>query len=99
MERKEQELLVGRIVQQRDLYRAFLCKHDSAILGEASSPEEVTVLAMAQQQSDRIKTLEQVNLELVGTVKRLESEAEKAVRDKDGTDENVWPAWTRSAKT
>jgi nucleoprotein TPR len=88
-ERKEQELLVGRIVQQRDLYRALLCKHDSAILGETSSPEEVTALTMAQQQSDRIKTLEQNNLELEGTVKRLQSEADKVVREKEGMEERL----------
>ena len=88
-ERKEQELLVGRIVQQRDLYRALLCKHDSAILGEATSPEEVTALTMAQQQSDRIKMYEQTNMELEATVKRLQSETDQAVREKEGIEERM----------
>jgi nucleoprotein TPR len=88
-ERTEQERLVARIVQQRDLYRALLCKHDSAILDESSSSEEVTALDMAKQQSERIKKYEQDNMEMEANLKSMRSERDRAVRDKEAIEERL----------
>jgi chromosome segregation ATPase len=86
-ERKEQEILVERIVQQRDLYRALLAKHDSNMLGSES--DELTALEMAKQQSERAKKLEHQNKELEGDLKAVRAEMERVAGDKEAMSERL----------
>ena len=88
-QQKEQEVLIEKIVQQRDLYRALLCKHDSAILTNNTNVEEVSALKMVQQQSERMKQYEKENLELHTTIKQLQSELDRTLRDKEHNDEKI----------
>ena len=88
-QQKEQEVLIEKIVQQRDLYRALLCKHDSAILTNSTNVEEVSALKMVQQQSERMKQYEQENLELHTTIKQLQAELDRTVRDKEHNEEKI----------
>ncbi len=78
-ERRRQEVMVESIVQQRDLYRALLAKHDSQILG--STEDEVSALQLVKRQSARTKTLEEEKSNLENDLAR--ARAELAVVDKD----------------
>ena len=50
------------IVQQRDLFRALLSKHDSKLLG--TEDEEATAIEIMKRQSERANTIETENQEL-----------------------------------
>jgi nucleoprotein TPR len=84
--RKQQETFVNAIVQQRDLYRALVAKHDGNILG---SEEEHSALEIVKQQSVRSKALEQecqrVSKELADT----KAQIDRFCRDKEAAEERV----------
>lgn len=80
-EREEQEHYVVSIVQQRDLYRLLLQKHDASILGSES--EELKSLDVAKQQAERAKKLEQRNTVLESELAAAQHQATAAARTKD----------------
>jgi nucleoprotein TPR len=80
-EREEQEHYVVSIVQQRDMYRLLLQKHDAGILG--SEGDELKSLDVAKQQADRAKKLEQRNTALETELAVAQHQAAAAARTKD----------------
>ena len=87
-QRKEQEAMVQKIVQQRDLYRALLNTQDNqALAGDDASG--VTALTVAQTQAERAKTLEQRVVALDAQVSKCESEVHSATRDKENAEERL----------
>lgn len=85
-DRQQQERLVSSIVQQRDLYRALLSKHDSKLLSE---DEEITALELTKRQSDQMKTLQDKNLELETNLVSAKSDVDRAVREKEAAAERL----------
>ena len=86
-QRRQQESLVAGIVQQRDLYRALLAKHDSKLLGNEA--EEVTAIELTKRQSDRAMALEEKNLELENELASARADLDQANRDKDNINERL----------
>jgi nucleoprotein TPR len=86
-ERKSQMVFVESIVQQRDLYRTLVSKHDSHILGSQS--EEETALTIVKQQSERTKTLEYRNDQLENDLHTARGELGAIAREKEATSERL----------
>ena len=86
-DRQQQEQLVAKIVQQRDLYRALLSKHDSKLLG--SEEEEVTAIEMTKRQSEKAKALEMKNEDLEMELAKAKGELDRISRDKDTISERL----------
>jgi nucleoprotein TPR len=86
-DRRQQETLVAGIVQQRDLYRALLAKHDSKLLG--TEEEEVTAIEMTKRQSERAKALQQTNDALENDLATTRGELDRCHRDKEITSERL----------
>jgi nucleoprotein TPR len=86
-DRQRQMVLVESIVQQRDLYRTLVSKHDSNILGSPS--EEATALTIVKQQSERTKTLECRNDQLENDLHAARGELGAIAREKEATSERL----------
>lgn len=86
-ERQRQMVFVESIVQQRDLYRTLVSKHDSNSLGSPS--EEATALTIVKQQSERTKTLECRNDQLENDLHAARGELGAIAREKEATSERL----------
>jgi len=80
-DRQQQESLVSSIVQQRDLYRALLSKHDSKLLG--TEEEEVTAIELTKRQSERANALETKNADLENELAAARGDLIRVNEDKE----------------
>ncbi len=84
-ERKRQEAIVERIVQERDIYRA-LNQQDSTLLG---SREETSALAIVKGQSERTKALKEENRKLAKDHGEALARLDVLTRDKEAASERL----------
>eukprot|EP00531_Pseudo-nitzschia_arenysensis_P008972 CAMPEP_0116139686 /NCGR_PEP_ID=MMETSP0329-20121206/13444_1 /TAXON_ID=697910 /ORGANISM="Pseudo-nitzschia arenysensis, Strain B593" /LENGTH=1924 /DNA_ID=CAMNT_0003634745 /DNA_START=165 /DNA_END=5939 /DNA_ORIENTATION=+ len=85
-DRKRQEDLVEKIVQQRDLYRTLLNKHDSNLLG---SGEETSALAIVKGQSERTKALNEKYRQLTKDHGEALARLDVMTRDQEAASERL----------
>ena len=86
-ERSRQEVMVDSLVQQRDLYRTLLHKHDSSLLGPGS--EETSALQIVKNQSERTKSLQEKNSQLENELVAARGELSNVSRDKEAAAERL----------
>lgn len=79
-ERERQEKIVEQIVQQRDLYRALVNRHDNEALGSESN--ELSVLDTVQKQSVKLQSMEKANRGLAEKLQQAQDSLQDAVREK-----------------
>lgn len=80
-DRERQEFLVKGIVQQRDLYRALVGQHDSALVGEGTDPVAV--------QTEKNKALALRNGELETILAKARADLDGLARDKETLEHRV----------
>jgi nucleoprotein TPR len=80
-ERRRQEKLVEQIVQQRDLYRALVNRHDNDALGTES--DELSMIDTVQKQSVKLQSLEKSHRALEDKLQQLTNELANATREKE----------------
>jgi hypothetical protein len=81
LEREKQEVFVIGIVQQRDLYRGLLAKHDGALVGEGTDP--------VAAQTEKNKALSLRNRELETSFAKTRAELDGLIRDKETLEHRV----------
>jgi nucleoprotein TPR len=86
-DRKTQLVMVESIVQQRDLYRTLLMKHDTNLLGQES--EEISALQIVKKQSERARTLEDRCMRLENDLNAARAELGTVGRDKETAAERL----------
>jgi nucleoprotein TPR len=81
VEREKQENFVIGIVQQRDMYRGLLAKHDGALVGEGTDP--------VAAQTEKNKALSLRNGELETNFAKARAEVDGLTRDKETLEHRV----------
>lgn len=85
-EMKNQEVLVSNIIQQRDLYRALLSKHDAKLLADASGGGAIVA---SKDQLERFSESENKNKDMADTISKLNAEVASLVNVKIGLEERL----------
>jgi nucleoprotein TPR len=85
-EMRNQAVLVSNIIQQRDLYRALLSKHDSKLLADASGGGAIVA---TKDQLERFSEFENEKKDLADTISKLNAEVASLVNVKIGLEERL----------
>jgi len=86
-ERERQATLVAGIVQQRDLYRALLAKHDGQLVAVAEGEGGQGSAGSALSLTDRTTTLEKENKKLTADVAKLTADLSTAKNNEEALEE------------
>lgn len=85
-EMENQATLVSNIIQQRDLYRALLSKHDSKLLDDASGGGAIVA---TKDQLERYSESESKNKDMADTISKLNAEVASLLNEKSGLEERL----------